>query len=105
MSKLRQNQLQLLRLRNQGRRRIGFFEPPPQIPVGEQVQAQNVRHVREGPPRLRQVVEPLYNQQGDKGCLNLDAKGVLGGSDKGLNLQVLFQGIEEDLDLPSLLVE
>lgn len=50
-------------------------------------------------------MEPLYNQQGDKGCLNLDAKGVLGGSDKGLNLQVLFQGIEEDLDLPSLLVE
>ena len=29
-------------------------------------------------------------------------KGVLAHSDKGLDLQVLFQGLEEDLYLPSL---
>ena len=50
-------------------------------------------------------MEPLYNQQGDKGCPDLDAKGVLTGSDKGFYLQVLFQALEEDLDLPTLLVD
>jgi hypothetical protein len=42
-------------------------------------------------------VEPLDNQQGDEGCPNLDAKGVLAHSDKGFDLQVLFNGLEEDL--------
>ncbi len=42
---------------------------------------------------------------GGKSCPDLDAKGVLAHPDKGLDLQVLFQGLEEDLYLPSLFVD
>ena len=42
---------------------------------------------------------------GDQGCPNLDPKRVLARPDKRLHLQVLFQRLEEQLDLPSVLVD
>jgi len=46
------------------------------------------------------MVQPLDHQQGNQGCPNLDAKGVLALSYEGFDLQVLLQRLEEELDLP-----
>ncbi len=51
------------------------------------------------------MVQPLDNQHCNKSCPNLNAKGVLTHPDKGFDLEVLFQGLEEDLYLPSLFVD
>ncbi len=40
-------------------------------------------------------MEPLQKYEGEKGCPNLDPKGILRGSDEGLDLQVLFERLEE----------
>lgn len=41
-------------------------------------------------------MELLDNQQSDKGCPNLNPKSILAHSDKGLDLEVLCQGLKED---------
>lgn len=46
----------------------------------------------------------LQDQDGDQCCPNLDQKCVRGGSHEGLDPQILFDGFEKDLDLPSVLV-
>ena len=46
----------------------------------------------------------LQEQQGNQGCPNLNAKSILGGSDESLYLEVLFEGLEEHLDLPSIFI-
>ncbi len=56
-------------------------------------------------PALDKVVQPFEQQHGDEGCPNLDAKGVLGGADEGLDLEVLLERLEKELDLPALLVD
>lgn len=50
-------------------------------------------------------MEPLQNKQSDHGCPNLDAKSVLARSYERLHLQVLLQSLEEQFDLPSVLVD
>jgi hypothetical protein len=50
-------------------------------------------------------VQPFEQHHGDEGCPNLDAKGVLGGADEGLDLEVLLEHLEEELDLPALFVD
>ena len=50
-------------------------------------------------------MQPLDHQQGNQGCPNLDAKGVLALSYEGFDLQVLLQRLEEELDLPPVPVD
>ena len=50
-------------------------------------------------------MQPLQQEQGDQGCPNLDAKGVLAGPYEALYGQILFQCLEEQFDLPALLVD
>lgn len=47
----------------------------------------------------------LKEEQGDKGCPNLNAQSIFAGTNEGLDLQMLFQGLEEDLDLPPVLID
>jgi len=49
-------------------------------------------------------MEVLQEQQGNQGCPNLNAKSILGGSDEGFYLEVLFEGLEKHLDLPSVFI-
>ena len=49
-------------------------------------------------------MEVLQEQQGNQGCPNLNAKSILGGSDESLYLQMLFEGLEKHLDLPSVFI-
>ena len=52
-------------------------------------------------PQEHRIEGPLRG----KGCPNLDPKRVLARPDKCLHLQVLFQRLEEQLDLPADLVD
>jgi len=47
----------------------------------------------------------LQEQDRNQCCPNLDEKRVLAGSDKGLDLQVLLDRLEESLDLPAILID
>src|SRR6185295_15192107 len=60
---------------------------------------------RQRPTGGRQEVKPLQEQQGEQSCPNLDAQGVLAGADEALDLEVLFEGLEEELDLPAVAVD
>ena len=50
-------------------------------------------------------MQPFEQHHGDEGCPYLDAKGVLGGADEGLDLEVLLERLQEQLDLPALLLD
>jgi len=54
---------------------------------------------------LRLELQVLYKQHSDKCCPNLYVKGILSGSDKGLDLQILFQGLEKQLNLPPIFID
>jgi Transposase domain (DUF772) len=43
------------------------------------------------------MMQPFQQEQGDQGCPNLDAQGVLTGADEGLYRQVLLEGLVEKL--------
>src|SRR4030042_1612148 len=50
------------------------------------------------------MMKVLQEQQGNQGCPNLNAKSILGGSDESFYLEVLFEGLEEHLNLPSVFI-
>ena len=47
----------------------------------------------------------LDETHGDQCCPNLDKKRILAGSDKGFDLQILLEGFEKQLDLPTVFVD
>jgi len=47
----------------------------------------------------------LEEQQRNKGCPNLNTKGIFARADKGFYLQVLLKGLEEYFNLPSVFVD
>lgn len=49
-------------------------------------------------------MEPFEQEQGNQGCPNLDAQRILAGADKALDLEVLFEGLEEEFDLPAFAI-
>ena len=50
-------------------------------------------------------MHPLEEQDGDEGCPNLNAQRVFAGADEGFHLEVLLERLEEEFDLPALLVD
>ena len=49
-------------------------------------------------------MEVLQEQQGNQGCPNLNAECILGGPNESLYLEVLFEGLKEHLNLPSVFI-
>jgi len=47
----------------------------------------------------------FQEQESNQGCPNLNAKSILGNSYKSSYLEVLFEGIEEHLNLPSVFIK
>jgi len=47
----------------------------------------------------------LEQEQGNQGCPNLNAERIFARSHKGLDLEVLLDGLEEHLDFPAVLVD
>ena len=50
-------------------------------------------------------MQVFEQQQGNQGCPNLNSQGILACTDKGFDFEMLLEGFEKDLDLPSVLVD
>src|SRR5580658_6344948 len=50
------------------------------------------------------MVQPFEQQDLDQGCPNLDAQSVFASAHEALHLEVLFERLEKQLDLPAVLV-
>ena len=48
------------------------------------------------------MVHPLEQQNGDQGCPDLNAQDVFAGTDERLDLEVLFESLEERLDFAAI---
>lgn len=81
---------ELLEWPDERRRLEGVFEALGKVAISEQVQAEKGGKGGEGPAGTRAIVEPLENQEGQQGRPDLNSEGVLGDSDEGLHLEVLF---------------
>ena len=69
------------------------------------VPADKIHEVRERPGEARLELEILQEQDRGQCCPNLRLQGVRCRPHEGLDLQVLLDGLEEDLDLPAVLVD
>ena len=54
--------------------------------------------------KLGLELKELDEQHGNQCCPNLNVKGIFSGSHEDFDLEVLFQGLEEQLNLPPVLV-
>lgn len=80
-------------------------EPFLEVSVREEVETKQRSQIRERPGGPRKVVKPLEKHECQEGCPNLNPKSVFGGTDEGLDLQILFERLEKDLDLPPVLID
>ena len=79
--------------------------PGPQIPIGEQVIPQQRHEIGERPGDPRPELQVLQQQDRDQCCPNLDLEGVGRCPHERLDLEILLDCLEEDLDLPAILVD
>ena len=77
-------------------------DPLPEITIGKQVEAQHGHEVRHGPGKGGSEFKNLQEQYGDECGPELYMKCIHTGSDEGLDSQILFDRLEEDLDLSPL---
>ena len=73
--------------------------------MGEQIPAQQCDQVGERPVDPTSELQQLEQEHGDECRPNLNPHRVGRGSDEGLDAQVLFDGLEEQLDLPALAID
>jgi len=50
-------------------------------------------------------MQPFEEKESDQGCPNLNKQSVFTGPDKGLDLQVLFEGLKKQLYFPAVLID
>ena len=86
------------------RHSIGLIEPSHQIAMGKQIHSQQGYQIGQAPAELGRLLQETQQQHGDQGDPNLGSHGIGAGTDKGLDLQVLLEGLEEQLDLPAMMV-
>ena len=105
LSELNQVQLQLFRLIGFGWNVKRFVQPSPEIPMGKEIHPKQSHQIRKRPTEFGSKLKELQNQHGNQCCPNLNLDGIGAGSDKGLDLEVLFQMLEEDFNFPTILVD
>ena len=87
------------------RRLEGLVDPHKQIAIDEQLLAQQRREIRQAPAEAGTQLQILEQEQGDQRRPDLDLQGVGAGAHESLDAQILFQRLEEQLDLPALAVD
>ena len=80
-------------------------DPLPEIAIGKEVEPEHRHQVRHRPGKGRPEFEDLQEQYGNEGRPELDMKGIHTGPDEGLDPQILFDRLEEDLNLPPVFVD
>jgi hypothetical protein len=71
----------------------------------KEVQAQQSDQVGETPAQPAAHLQILQEEDGNQCCPNLDMHGVGARAHEGLDLQVLLERLEEEFNLPALLVD
>ncbi len=90
--------------------RIGWccerlINPSHQIAVGEEIHTQERDEIGQAPMEAGGQLQIAQQQHRDQRRPYLGSDRVRGGTDEGLDLQVLLDGLEEQLDLPAILVD
>ena len=88
-----------------GRSFKGLVDPLPEVAIGKEVPAQQSHQVRQRPGQRGAELQILEQEHGDQCCPNLEVYGVGTGAYEGLHFEVLFEGLEEELDLPAIFVD
>jgi len=83
----------------------GLVDPRPEVAIGKEVPAQQGHQVRQRPGQRGAELQILEQEHGDQCCPNLEVYGVGTGAYEGLHFEVLFEGLEEELDLPAIFVD
>ena len=73
--------------------------------MGEQIHAQQGHQVGQAPAEARAQLQVAQQQHRDQCRPDLGLHRVGRGAHEGLDLQVLLEGLEEQLDLPAVLVD
>src|SRR5512139_831754 len=73
--------------------------------MGKEIHPKQGHQIRKRPAEFGPKLEKLEDQHGNQCCPNLNLDGIGAGSNKGLDLKVLLQMLEEDLNLPTILVD
>ena len=81
------------------------IEPFPQIAVSKKFPAQQGQKIGQRPTYAGFELQALEQQHGDQCWPNLDVQCILAGADKAFYLQILFEGLEKQLYLPSVLAD
>jgi hypothetical protein len=82
-----------------------LIEPVPKITIRKQIPSKKGYEVRQRPSEAGRELQIFDQEQGNRGCPDLNEKGVLGGAHKGLHFQILFEGLKEEINLSSILTE
>ena len=83
----------------------GIVEPLPEFSVGKKIHAQQSDEPGKVPAEGGAEAADRDHQYGQQCCPNLDRERVGAGADEGFDAQALFDGAEEDLDLPAFAVD
>ena len=73
--------------------------------MGEEIHAQERNEVGQAPAELGGQLQIAQEQHRDQCCPNLRLDRIRRGADEGLDLQILFDRLEEQFDLPAILVD
>ncbi len=76
-----------------------------QLLVSQKIQPQEMQKSGECPVVLGDLAQNLYQQRHNDSCPNLIHDGVFVGADEAFDLQILLESLEEQFNLPALLVE
>ena len=95
----------LRRLREIGWHSEGFVEPRPELPVREQVHAQQCHRIRHRPAAPRFQLHEAQQQHRDQSGPHQGVHGCRGGAQERLDLQILLQRFEKQLHRPAVLVD
>ena len=73
--------------------------------MGKEIHPQEGDQIRKGPLESGAKLEESKNQHGNQCGPNLNLYRVRTGPHKGFDLEVLFQGPEEGLNLPAVFID
>ena len=82
-----------------------FVEPSHQIAMGEEVHAQQRHEIRQAPAEPGGPLQIPHEQHRDQCGPNLNLHRIGRRADERLDLQVLFERLKEQLDLPAILID
>jgi len=102
---LSKRKLELDKNRGDASLRIRIGKPFVKAPVCQEIPLEHRDQVGQRPSGTGAELQDLQDKHGDECCPNLYVNGVYADADEGFDPQTLLDGLEEELDLPAVLVD